>query len=149
MKILFLCVANSARSQMAEGLARTILREGVTIASAGSEPSGEVSPFAIEAMREIGIDISSHYSKPWDHLPPAMFINLDYVVTLCAEEICPTISVKSKKLHWALPEPAKAGATDAERLEAFRRTRDEIKKRLEAFEEALRRAEGLAQSQSK
>lgn len=137
MKILFLCVANSARSQMAEGLARSILGEGVTIASAGSEPSGKVSPFAVEAMKEIGIDISGHYSKSWDHLPPDMFINLDYVVTLCAEEICPTISVKSQKLHWALPDPAKAGATDSERLEAFRHTRDEIKKRLEEVKEKL------------
>jgi arsenate reductase len=133
MKILFLCVANSARSQMAEGLARSIFGDGVTVASAGSEPSGKVSPFAVEAMKEIGIDISAHYSKSWDHLPPAMFINLDYVITLCAEEICPTLSVRSKKLHWALPDPAKAGATDEERLEAFRRTRDEIGKRLETF----------------
>src|SRR5262249_18925303 len=133
MKILFLCVANSARSQLAEGLAREILGPTADVQSAGSEPSGKVNPFAIQAMREIGIDISKHRSKSWDELPPGFFINLDYVITLCAEEICPTITVKSKKLHWSLPDPAGEGATDQERFDAFRRTRDEIKRRIEAF----------------
>lgn len=133
MKILFLCVANSARSQMAEGLARSIFGEAVSVASAGSEPSGKVSPFALEAMKEIGIDISKHYSKSWNELPPQFFAGLDYVITLCAEEICPTLAVKAKKLHWGLPDPTRLGTTDAERLDAFRRTRDEIGRRLKAF----------------
>ncbi|MBY0472631.1 arsenate reductase ArsC [bacterium] len=133
MKILFLCVANSTRSQLAEGLARKILGPEAEIQSAGSEPSGKVNPFAIQAMKEIGIDISGHHSKSWDDLPPKFFIGLDYVITLCAEEICPTIAVKSKKLHWDLPDPAGQGSIDAERLEAFRKTREEIKRRLEEF----------------
>jgi arsenate reductase len=133
MKILFLCVANSARSQIAEGLARSIFKNDVVVASAGSEPSGSVNPHAIRAMSEIGIDITKHYSKSWDDLPPAFFIHLDYVITLCAEEICPQLAVEATKLHWGLPDPAKAGTTDAERLEAFRKVRDELKDRLEAF----------------
>src|SRR5688500_11124632 len=111
MKILFLCVANSARSQIAEGLAREILGDDVEIQSAGSVPSGQVNPFAIQVLKEKGIDISSHYSKSWNDLPARFFADLDYVITLCAEEICPTIPVKAKKLHWGLPDPASAGTT--------------------------------------
>ena len=134
MKILFLCVANSARSQLAEGLAKNILGEGHEIRSAGSVPATQVNPLAIKALSEMGIDISSHRPKTWDELPPAFFINLDYVITLCAEEACPTIAVKAKKLHWDLPDPAAVSGSDEERLGAFRKTRDEIKKRLEAFQ---------------
>lgn len=137
MKILFLCVANSARSQIAEGLARSIFGDAVTVASAGSEPSGKVNPFAIEVMKEVGIDMSKHYSKSWDDLSPQFFVNLDYVITLCAEEVCPTLSVKSKKLHWGMPDPASAGNSDAERLDAFRRARNRIKVQLEAFKTSL------------
>lgn len=138
MKILFLCVANSARSQMAEGLAKSILGEGVSVASAGSEPSGKVNPFAIEAMKEINIDLSTHHSKSWVDLPTAFFADLDYVVGLCAEEVCPQIASKAKRLQWTLPDPASAGTTDAERLEAFRWTRDEITKRLHALKKEWR-----------
>jgi arsenate reductase len=140
MKILFLCVANSARSQIAEGLAKTIFGNSAEIASAGSEPSGKVNPFAVQVMSEIGIDISSHYSKSWEQLPPGFFIDLNYVVTLCAEEICPHIAaaeVKAEKLHWGLPDPASAGKTDAERLDAFRKTRDEIAIRLKELYKKL------------
>lgn len=133
MKILFLCVANSARSQIAEGLANQILGAGHEVQSAGSEPSGKVNPFAVQVMKEVGIDISKHFSKSWDDLPPRFFVGLDYVITLCAEEVCPTISVKSQKLHWGMPDPAAIGSTDAEKLEAFRRTRDEIGTRLQEF----------------
>ena len=134
MKILFLCVANSARSQMAEGLAQHILGKKVELQSAGSEPSGKVNPFAIQVLKEIGIDISNHRSKFWDELSPQFFVNLDYVLTLCAEEICPTLSSqKAQKLHWAMPDPASAGKTDDERLAAFRNTRDRIQEKLEEF----------------
>jgi len=88
-------------------------------------------------MREIGVNISGHHSKSWDDLPPRFFINLDYVITLCAEEICPMITVKAQKLHWGLPDPAGQGSTDTERLGAFRKTRDEIKRRLENFRASL------------
>src|SRR3546814_4196774 len=84
MNVLFLCVANSARSQMAEGLARTLLDDRATVASAGSQPS-QVNPYAVEAMAEIGIDISGQHSKSVADIDPA---SVDVVVTLCAEEVC-------------------------------------------------------------
>ena len=86
-QILFLCVANSARSQMAEGLARAILGEHVEVLSAGSQPT-KVNPYAIEAMRDLGIDISGHRSKSVDEIDTAQ---LDLVVTLCADEVCPVL----------------------------------------------------------
>ena len=110
MNILFLCVANSARSQMAEGLARKLLGDTVSVASAGSAPS-MVNPFAIKAMAEMGIDIGKQYSKSYDELTPSFIVGLDYVVTLCAEEVCPQMVSKAKKLHWPLPIlPVKEGA---------------------------------------
>ncbi|MBY0471928.1 arsenate reductase ArsC [bacterium] len=132
MKILFLCVANSARSQMAEGLARKIFGAAVEIQSAGSDPSGKVHPLAIQVMKEMGIDISVHRSKSWEELPPQFFIGLNYVITLCAEEICPVIAVKAEKLNWGMPDPA-AGDLERDRLEAFRKTRDAIHTRLLEF----------------
>src|SRR3546814_9614205 len=86
-RILFLCVANSARSQMAEGLTRYLLGDRATVMSAGSAPS-RVNPYAVEAMAEIGIDISGHRSKSVDDIDPA---EVDLVVTLCAEEDCPVL----------------------------------------------------------
>ncbi len=137
MKILFLCVANSARSQMAEGLAKKILGTKAEIQSAGSEPSGKVNPFAIQALKEVGIDLSSHTSKSWNDLPSHFMSALDFVITLCAEEICPVIHSNAKKLYWGMPDPASAGQTDAERAEAFRRARDSIREKLERFRETL------------
>ena len=132
MKILFMCVANSARSQLAEGIARHLFGDKVEVKSAGSQPS-KVNPFAIQAMSEAGIDISKQYSKSVDDLSSGFFATLDYVITLCAEEVCPVLVSKAKKLHWPLPDPAGKGGTDEEQSERFRTTRDEIKKRLEAF----------------
>ncbi len=97
MKILFLCVANSARSQMAEGLAKNIFGDKAEIQSAGSQPSGKVNPIAIEALKEIGIDISKNYSKFYDELPAKFFADLDYVITLCADEVCPVLSSQKQK----------------------------------------------------
>jgi arsenate reductase len=85
MRILFLCVANSARSQMAEGLARRLFGAKAEVMSAGSAPVG-LNPFAVEAMAEVGIDISGHRSKSVDEIDPG---SLDMVITLCAEEVCP------------------------------------------------------------
>jgi arsenate reductase len=136
MNILFMCVANSARSQLAEGLARSILGPGHTIESAGSHP-GKLNPFAIEAMQEIGIDITRHYSKSIDDLSPRFIVGLDYVITLCAEEVCPTMVSKAKKLHWPLPDPAGGTGGDAETLQRFRDARDEILKKLEELKEAI------------
>jgi arsenate reductase len=134
MKILFLCVANSARSQIAEGLAKKIFNgHDIWIESAGSIPSGSVNSFALKVMKEVDIDLSTHHSKSWDQLSPEFFIDLDYVITLCAEEICPTIATKAKKYHWGMPDPANMGANDHERHEAFAQTRNAIQLKLEQF----------------
>ncbi len=133
VNVLFMCVANSARSQMAEGLAKEILRDAVWVESAGSEPK-TVNPYAIQVMREIGIDISKHHSKSYEQLSPKFIMNLNYVITLCAEEVCPTmIAPKAKKLHWPFPDPAVKAGNELERLQKFRETRDQIKSRLEKF----------------
>ncbi len=124
--ILFLCVANSARSQMAEGIARTLAPAGVRISSAGSAPS-MLNSLAVKALDEIGIDIRSQYSKSVDDIPPD---GVDAVVTLCTEEVCPVFLGTAMRVHWALPDPAGAGATEAERLERFREVRDELRRRL-------------------
>lgn len=127
--VLFLCVANSARSQMAEGIARSLAPAGVRISSAGSEPT-RVRPQAVEALREIGIDITGQRSKGVDEVgDPAP----DVVITLCAEEACPAWLRPALRLHWPLPDPAGAGANEDEELEAFRRVRDELVRRLEAL----------------
>lgn len=131
MKILFLCVANSARSQLAEGLAKSLFQNKVQIESAGSEPSGKVQPWAIESLREIHIDISQNWSKSYDQLSPQFLLDLDFVITLCAEEVCPAMVSKAKRLHWPIKDPAKV--PEIEKAEAFRVARDEIKKKLEFF----------------
>ena len=123
--ILFLCVANSARSQMAEGLARQMF-PGLRIQSAGSRPS-RVNPYAIEVLAELGIDASGHASKSVQDIDPA---SVDLVITLCAEEVCPVFLGKARRFHWGLPDPAGNGATEAERLQSFREVRDELLRRL-------------------
>ncbi|MDB5037664.1 MAG: protein tyrosine phosphatase [Bacteriovoracaceae bacterium] len=128
MKILFLCVANSARSQMAEGLARHFLDKKHTIQSAGSKPSS-INPLAIQVLEEMGIDISKQRSKAVDSIDPK---SVDVVITLCAEEVCPVFLGKAKRLHWPLPDPAAVGP-ESDRLAAFRKIRDEIRERLLAF----------------
>ena len=124
--VLFLCVANSARSQMAEGIARSLAPAGVTVTSAGSRPS-RVNPLAIRALDEIGIDIRSHESKSVDRISP---VGVDAVITLCAEEVCPVFLGKAHRVHWGLPDPAGAGRTEEEQLQAFRNVRDELRRRL-------------------
>lgn len=131
MKILFLCVANSARSQLAEGLAKSLFGKKAEIESAGSEPSGKVQPWAIESLKEIGIDISQNWSKSFDQLSPKFLVDLDFVITLCAEEVCPVMISKAKRLHWPVKDPAKV--SEDEKAGAFRVARDEIKGKLEAF----------------
>lgn len=127
--ILFLCVANSARSQLAEGLAKSIFGEKAVIESAGSQPSGKVQPMAVEVLKEQGIDISKNRSKSTDDLPLNFLANMDYVITLCAEEVCPTLPSKAKRLHWPIPDPA----TNPTSSEGFKRARDEIADRLRRF----------------
>jgi arsenate reductase len=124
--LLFLCVANSARSQMAEGIARTLAPPDVKISSAGSAPS-RLHPHAVRVLAEIGIDISGQRSKHVNEIPPG---DVDAVITLCAEEVCPVFLGKALRVHWGLPDAAAAGGSDAEQLEAFRRVRDELRRRL-------------------
>lgn len=136
MKILFLCVANSARSQLAEGIAKSILAEFVEVQSAGSQPSGTVHLLATRVLSEIGIDISTNRSKSIEELPKHFIENLDYVITLCSEEVCPHIISGAKRLHWPFPDPA--AVHPDKKLSAFRQIRDEIKKEIEKFEISLR-----------
>lgn len=124
MRILFMCVANSARSQMAEGLARRHFGDRAETASAGSAPT-RPNPLAIEAMAEIGIDITGHTSKSVDGMKAEDF---DYVVTLCAEEVCPWLPGTTKRLHWPIADPA-AGNDIA----TFRTARDQIQTRIEVL----------------
>ena len=133
--ILFLCVANSARSQLAEGLAKSVFGENAEIQSAGSRP-GKLNPFAIKVMQEIGIDISMHYSKSIDDLSPTFVIALDYIITLCAEELCPTmVAPNAKKLHCPFADPATPESlSNVEMLEQFRETRDGILASLKKFQ---------------
>lgn len=130
--LLFLCVANSARSQMAEGLARQMF-PGLGIQSAGSRPS-RVNPYAIEVLAEAGIDASSQTSKSVQDIDPA---SVDLVITLCAEEVCPLFLGKAERLHWPIPDPASDDPTlTPEDLRArFRAARDEIRRRLERLKE--------------
>lgn len=129
--LLFLCVANSARSQMAEGLARALFGGLVRVQSAGSAP-GRVNPHAIDAMREIGIDITGQRSKSADTIDPA---SIDAVITLCAEEVCPVWPGAFARKHWPLPDPASTepDASAASVAARFRAVRDELRFRLWAF----------------
>ena len=124
--VLFLCVANSARSQLAEGIARSLAPAGVTVWSAGSQPT-RVRPEAIAALAEIGIDITAHRSKSVTEIPAA---DVDTVITLCGEEECPVFLGRARRLHWGLPDPAGVGGSEADKADAFRRTRDELRRRL-------------------
>ena len=127
-KILFLCVANSARSQMAEGLARRQFGADTEVLSAGSRPS-KVNPYAIEAMAEIGIDIRDHHSKSVDDVDAG---SADLVITLCADEVCPVLPGRVKRLHWPIPDPASDDpnlSADEMRVR-FRTARDDIRARI-------------------
>lgn len=127
--ILLLCVASSARSQMAEGIARSMAPAGLKVWSAGSRPTS-VRPEAIAVLREIGIDISGHRSKAVSEIPAA---EVDTVLTLCGEEECPLFLGKATRLHWGLPDPAAVKGSEAERLASFRQVRDELRRRLDPF----------------
>jgi arsenate reductase (thioredoxin) len=119
--VLFLCVANSARSQMAEGLARAMAPAGYRFLSAGSEP-GVLNPLAVAALREVDIDISHHRSKGLEGIA---LEQVDTIVTLCAEEVCPFVPGAVQRLHWPLPDPHD--------LAGFRTARDELRRRLPAL----------------
>ena len=129
--VLFMCVANSARSQMAEGLGRAILGDRAPVLSAGSEPA-QVNPYAIEVMRELGIDITGHHSKSVNTIDP---VRVGTVITLCAEEVCPVFLGGARRLHWPIPDPASKDPAIAreEMLRRFRTARDTLREKIEAF----------------
>ncbi len=124
-RVLILCTGNSARSQMAEGLLRHDAGERFEVESAGTKP-GTLRPEAIAVMREVGIDISSHRSKHVDEFAGQPF---DYVITVCdnARESCPVYFGAAKKLHRDFEDPAATVGSEAERLQVFRRVRDELR----------------------
>jgi arsenate reductase len=141
MNLLFLCTGNSCRSQMAEGWARALAGEGVTVQSAGIEAHGK-NPRAIAVMREAGIDISEQESTK---LTDAMLAEADYLVTVCghADEHCPVPPPGVRKEHWPLCDPAKATGTEDEIMEIFRATRDEVRGRVNELLERLRAEAGV------
>ena len=129
--LLFLCTGNSCRSQMAEGFARHRAPDELTVLSAGIEAHGK-NPRAIAAMAELGIDISRQEST---RLEPAMLASADLVVTVCghADEHCPVLPAGTRRIHWPLPDPAKAEGSEADILAQFRAVRDDIARRVDAL----------------
>lgn len=127
--ILFICVANSARSQMAEGLARTLVHGDVEVLSAGSQPS-QLHPLATAVLAEIGIDIAQHFSKGLGDVP---IERVDTVITLCEEEVCPVLPEGATHMHWPMPDPAGQSDDPVQEQEAFRAVRDQIQRRLQSW----------------
>lgn len=127
--LLFLCVANSARSQMAEGIARDLVGDRLPVQSGGSAPS-RVNPLAVRALAEIGIDISGQRSKSVDEVDRDAVAT---VITLCAEEVCPVYLGDARRLHWPLPDPAGHDEPEGASLERFRAVRDELRTRIAAW----------------
>jgi arsenate reductase len=130
-RVLFLCTHNSARSQMAEGVLRALAGDRFEVESAGTEET-RVNPLAIRAMAEVGIDLGGHRSKTLDRFLDEPW---DYVVTVCdsAHERCPVFPRSARRLHWSFEDPSRAAGSDEERLQVFRRIRDEISARLRAW----------------
>jgi arsenate reductase len=131
MNVLFLCTGNSCRSQMAEGWARALGNSRIDARSAGIESHGK-NPRAIEIMREAGVDISRQESK---RLTDQMLAAADYVVTVCghADENCPVLPAGVRKEHWPLDDPARATGPEAEIMAVFRKSRDDIRQRVEGL----------------
>lgn len=130
-RVLFLCTGNSARSQMAEGLLRNEAGDKYDVMSAGTEPVG-VRPEAIEAMKEIGVDITQHRSKSVEEFNEQHF---DHVITVCekARENCPVFLNADNRLAWDFDDPAAATGGEEERMRLYRRVRDEILQRIRLF----------------
>lgn len=127
-RVLILCTGNSARSQMAEGLLRELGGGRFGVESAGTRPT-QVRPEAVEAMREVGVDISGHRSKSVDEFAGREF---DAVITVCdnARETCPVFPARTERVHWSFEDPAAFEGDYPARLDAFRRVRDQIAARL-------------------
>ena len=134
-RVLFLCTHNSARSQMAEAFLRALAGERFEVASAGTEAT-RVHSFAIQAMDEVGIDLAGHTSKFLDTLLDKPW---DYLITVCdsANDRCPVFPGRTTRIHWNFPDPSQATGSDEDRLETFRRVRDQIHARLRQWLENL------------
>ncbi len=133
VKMLVLCTGNSCRSQMAEGIIRSLNSE-IEVSSAGTRPEVHINPFAVEVMKEIGLDISSQYPKNVNEFTD---IDFDYVITVCdnAKEICPVFTGKVKnRMHIGFEDPANATGSYEDILNVYKKVRDQIK---EAFSETL------------
>lgn len=130
--ILVLCTGNSCRSHLAEGILRAASGGVFRVASAGSKPAGYVHPLGIEAMKEIGIDISTHRSK---HLDEFLGEHVETVITVCgnADQVCPIFPGQVNRHHWGFDDPAHAVGSDEEKMQVFRRVRDEIRRVFEAY----------------
>ena len=130
-RVLVLCTHNSARSQMAEGLLRTLAPDRFDVASAGTEAT-RVHPLAIRAMDELGIDLRGHSSKTVDRLLAEPW---HCVITVCdgANERCPVFPGRTTRLHWSVEDPSAATGNEAERLAVFRQVRDAIAARLRGW----------------
>ena len=140
--VLILCTGNSCRSHLAEGLLRAAAGDILNVQSAGSKPAGYVHPLAIQVMKEIGIDISGHHSK---HMNEFLQQKVETVITVCgnADQACPMFPGQLNRHHWGFDDPAHATGTDEEKLQVFRRVRDEIRRVFEAY--AAGRREGSRQ----
>ena len=130
--ILILCTGNSCRSHLAEGILRAAVGEAAEVASAGSDPAGYVHPMAVEVMKEIEIDISAHTSK---HLDEFLQREVHTVITVCgnADQACPIFPGQAEKHHWPFDDPAKVTGSEEEIRAVFRRVRDEIRAKFEAY----------------
>jgi arsenate reductase (thioredoxin) len=143
--VLILCTGNSCRSHMAEGVLRAAAGDLVEVHSAGSKPAGYVHPKAIQVMKEIGIDISSHTSK---HMNDFLNRKINTVITVCgnADQACPMFPGQVNRHHWGFEDPAHATGTDDEILAEFRRVRDEIRLVFEAYAAGLREGGALVRA---
>ena len=128
LRVLFLCTHNSARSQMAEGILRSLGKGNIQVFSAGNEPS-VVHPLAIRSMQAMGIDISNQNSKSMDQFSQIKF---DYVITVCdkAREVCPIYPGDPKQIHWSFPDPSEVSGNEEVMLEAFNKTAVQLKTRI-------------------
>jgi arsenate reductase len=128
IRVLFLCTGNSARSQMAEGLLRSLGGADFEVFSAGTDPKG-LNPLAVEVMRESAIDIARHESKALGRFLGKEF---DYVITVCdrARDNCPTFPGDNQRIHWGFDDPAAATGSREQQLAVFRRVRNEISERV-------------------
>tara|TARA_Y100000817_G_C16545744_1_gene406540 strand:- start:121 stop:546 length:426 start_codon:yes stop_codon:yes gene_type:complete len=130
-KIIFICTGNACRSQIAEGILRSMAGDKFDVFSAGSHPT-KVHPMSIKVMKEIGIDITSHTSDPISNF---LKENIDIVVTVCnnADKACPVFPGKVERIHWRIKDPFKGWGSDRDDLVNFTRTRDDLNERIKNF----------------